>query len=65
MKKELKIKEYTYNFIGGGWNTQSAKTKKQAIALAKKRWGVNHEINENSFRISSEAEMKNLLSLFW
>lgn len=63
MKKELK--EYTYNFIGGGWNTEWANTKRQAIAQARKRWGTNHELDENSFRISTKDEMKNLLSLFY
>jgi hypothetical protein len=65
MKKELKTKEYTYNFIDGGWNTQAGKTKKQAISFAKKRWGVNHKVKKDSFRISTQEEMKNLLSLFY
>jgi hypothetical protein len=59
-----KLKEYTYYFIGGGWNSEwaytKAQAKKQAIA---KGWG--HEIDMDSFHIASKEETKSLLSLFY
>jgi hypothetical protein len=58
-------KEYTYNFIGGGWNTEFAANKKQAIAQAKKRWSNGGiDIDFNTFRIVSKEVMKQMLSNF-
>ena len=63
----LQNKEYLYNFVGGGWNSELAKTRRGAIAQAKKRWAGNAElvVDERSFRIKNDREYQNLLSLFY
>ena len=67
MKTELQKKEYLYNFVGGGWNSEWAKTKRGAIARAKKRWaGEAHLIvDPKSFRISTPRDYQACLSLFY
>lgn len=64
---ELKKKEYLYGFVGGGWNSEWAKTKRGAISQAKKRWKdcPGPAVDESSFRISTPADKNILLSLFW
>jgi len=64
---ELKNKEYLYNFVGGGWNSELAKTKKGAIKAAKARWKTDNRlvVDEKSFRISTPTDYQNLLSLFY
>jgi hypothetical protein len=59
--------EFMYNFIGGGWNTEWAFTKEQAIAQAKERWGdsPNLKIDEDSFYASTPEAMKSALSTFY
>lgn len=66
------LKEYLYNFVGGGWNSEFAQTKSQAIKQAKARWegatqsGNPHlEVDPNSFRISTKEDYRNLMSLFY
>jgi hypothetical protein len=63
----LKNKEYLYNFVGGGWNSEFAKTKKGAIKAAKVRWGTDNRlvVDEKSFRVSTPSDYQNLLSLFY
>lgn len=63
----LKNKEYLYNFVGGGWNSEFAKTKRGAISQAKKRWkdSPNLVIDEESFRVSTPEDYNNCLSLFY
>ena len=63
----LQKKEYLYNFIGGGWNSELAKTKRGAIAQAKKRWADNKglDIDVTSFRVSTPSDYQNLMSLFY
>jgi hypothetical protein len=61
-------REYLYNFIGGGWNSEYAHTQEQAIAQAKERWlhapdGL--DVDEKTFRVSTPADYQNLLSLFY
>lgn len=63
----IKLKQYTYNFVGGGWNTEWAKTRRGAIAQAKKRWKnfkVTGEVDESTFRLSTDKEINELMSLF-
>jgi hypothetical protein len=62
-----KTHEFTYNFIGGGWNTEYAHTKEEAIEKAIARWGDSpkSKIDTKSFRISTEGEMKMLLMSFY
>jgi hypothetical protein len=59
--------EWMYNFEGGGWNTEWAYTKEQAIAQAKERWGDSPSlaVNESSFYPSTPEGMKSALSLFY
>ena len=63
----LENKEYLYNFVGGGWNSEFAKTKRGAIAQAKKRWAGNSNLQviETSFRVSTPRDYQNLMSLFY
>ena len=64
---ELKNKQYLYNFVGGGWNSEFAKTKRGAIAQAKKRCKDSPDlvIDEASFRVSTPEDYNNCLSLFY
>lgn len=59
--------QYLYNFIGGGWNSEFAHTKAQAIKQAKNRWKGDGglEVDPNSFRKSTPTDYNNLLSLFY
>lgn len=59
--------EWMYNFEGGGWNTEWAYTKEQAIAQAKERWSDSPKlvVNEQSFHPSTPEGMKSALSLFY
>jgi hypothetical protein len=66
------LKEYLYNFVGGGWNSEFAHTKAQAIKQAKNRWAgstqAGHpqlEVDTTSFRISTPKDYQNLMSLFY
>lgn len=59
-------REYTYNFEGGGWNSEYAYTVEEAKENAAKRWeGEKMQPRWDSFRICSEQEMQGLLSLFY
>jgi hypothetical protein len=60
-------KEYLYNFIGGGWNSEFATTKRKAIAQAKKRWNDSKglDVDVNSFRISTPNDYNACMSLFY
>lgn len=62
------MKEYFYYFEGGGWNSEFANTKRQAITKAMKRWEHNAKLNPQigSFKPvkGNEAEYKSLLMLF-
>ena len=66
----MKRKEYLYNFVGGGWNSEWATTKRGAIKQAKARWESEPitsqlVVDENSFRVSTPTDYNNLLSLFY
>jgi hypothetical protein len=60
-------REYLYNFKSGGWNSEYALTVEQAIEQAKSRWADRDglDIDEKSFRVSTQADYQNLLSLFY
>lgn len=60
-------KQYLYNFVGGGWNSEWATTKGGAIKAAKARWKGDGGlvVDENSFRISTDSECNSLMSLFY
>ena len=64
---ELKRKQYIYIFVGGGWNTEWAKTKRGAIRQAKDRWKGDDKlvVNEQSFQIATDEMLRSAMSLFW
>ena len=57
--------EYLYNFVGGGWNSEYAHSVEEAILQAKNRWSdsSNSEIDETSFRVSSNDDYNALIRL--
>lgn len=62
----LKMKEYTFFFDGGGWNTEWAKTRPQAYKQACKRFpDLADKIIKDSFHIAKDDERKMLLALFY
>lgn len=63
----IEKKEFLYNFVNGGWNSEFAKTRQGAIAQAKKRWKDNKNliVNEKTFRISTPLDYKLCMSLFY
>ena len=60
-------REYMYNFVGGGWNTEYAQTVEQAVKQAKARWtdSPNLQVDEKSFHVTNERELRSALSLFY
>jgi hypothetical protein len=61
------VKNWNFNFEGGGWNSNYAKTKEESIKMAKKEYkGSKYTVvNESTFRVATEADTRNLLSLFY
>ena len=71
LEKQLSTKlEFIFNFKGGGWNSEVAFTKEEAIEQAISKYGVPEEWNKvlnidiTTFRVSTPDDMRNLLSLF-
>ena len=64
---KFKVKEYIFNFVGGGWNTEWAKTKRGAIALARGRYKGNTVCvpDFNSFRLSTPESYNANLATFY
>ena len=60
-------REYIYNFVGGGWNSEYALTVEDAIAQAQARWGDDKrlQVDTKSFRVSTPESMRAALSLFY
>ncbi len=58
-------REYLYNFVSGGWNSEYAFTRELAIAQANERWGGAMEADPTTFRVSTPSDYQNLLSLFY
>lgn len=60
-------REYLYNFKSGGWNSEYAFTSNLAYAQAMERWGDDPklQIDPQSFRVSTPADMQAALSLFY
>ena len=62
--------EFLFNFIGGGWNSEVAFTREEAIEQAIANYGQPSEdhkvlnIDVNSFRVSTTHDKAGLLSLF-
>ena len=61
------LKSWNFNFESGGWNSNVAKTKEESIKKAKKMYNASKhtQVSENSFRVATEADTANLLSLFY
>ena len=70
IKERKRKKEYLFNFIGGGWNSEMAYYEEEAIQQAITQYG-NPETQEslrvdiNSFRISTPSDYKQQLSSFY
>ena len=58
--------EFLYNFESGGWNSEYAYTLEEAQKQAVERWKDSTSgVNMKSFRVSTESDYKNLLSMFY
>ena len=58
-------KHWVYNFKDGGWNSELAKSKKEAMSKAKKRWsGTEFKPDEKTFRVPTRSEYNSLLRMF-
>ena len=60
-------REYLYNFIGGGWNSECAYTVEEAIEKAQNRWAADSPklcVDVDSFRVSTPSDYSSLLSMF-
>jgi hypothetical protein len=62
--------EFLFNFEGGGWNSEYAHTKEEAMELAKAKYSTDDYKGTcvpdmKSFRVSTPADYNNLLSLFY
>ena len=70
IKERKRKKEYLFNFIGGGWNSEMAYYEEEAIQQAITQYG-NPETQEslrvdiNSFRLSTPSDYKQQLSSFY
>ena len=60
-------KTWNFNFVGGGWNSNQAKTREESFKMAKKEYkgSKNLKVVESSFRVATEADTQALLSLFY
>lgn len=67
MRKQLKEKEYIFNFQSGGWNTVYAKTLRGAIKQAKKEWKDSPSliVNESSFRLATFDKIQDMCQSFY
>jgi hypothetical protein len=71
IEKQLATKwEFLFNFIGGGWNSEIAFTKEDAIEQALFKYGhpntqTSLRVDVDSFRVSTPTDYKNQLSTFY
>ena len=70
IKERKRKKEYLFNFIGGGWNSEMAYYEEEAIEQALFKYGhpdtqESLRVDINSFRISTPSDYKQQLSLFY
>jgi len=65
--RELKRKEYIFNFESGGWNTVYAKTLKGAIKEAIKKYEYSDVLNPDpsTFRLATQKDLDSLMRLFY
>jgi hypothetical protein len=62
--------EFLFNFEGGGWNSEWAHTKEEAMELAKAKYSTDDckgtcVPDMKTFRVSTPGDYNNLLSLFY
>ena len=62
--------EFLFNFKGGGWNSEVAFTKEDAIEQALFNYGhpdtqLHLRVDTSTFRVSTPADYKNQLSSFY
>jgi len=62
-------KQYIFEFVGGGYNTVSAKDKREAVKIAKQKYEApemdgKSKVNEKSFRISTKQDLDRMDSMF-
>ena len=71
IEKQLATKwEFLFNFIGGGWNSEVAFTKEDAIEQALFQYGhpntqTSLRVDVDSFRVSTPTDYKNHMSTFY
>jgi hypothetical protein len=71
IEKTLATKwEFLFNFIGGGWNSEIAFTKEDAIEQALFQYGhpntqTSLRVDVDSFRVSTPTDYKNQMSTFY
>ena len=71
IEKQLATKwEFLFNFIGGGWNSEVAFTKEDAIEQALFNYGhpdtqEHLRVDVSTFRVSTPSDYKNQLSSFY
>ena len=71
IEKTLATKwEFLFNFIGGGWNSEIAFTKEDAIEQALFQYGhpntqTSLRVDVTSFRVSTPTDYKNQMSTFY
>ena len=71
IEKQLATKwEFLFNFIGGGWNSEVAFTKEDAIEQALFNYGhpdtqEHLRVDTSTFRVSTPADYKAQLSSFY
>jgi len=71
IEKTLATKwEFLFNFIGGGWNSEVAFTKEDAIEQALFKYGhpntqTSLRVDVDSFRVSTPTDYKNQMSTFY
>ena len=60
------LKSWNFNFESGGWNSNVAKTKEEAINKAKRMYNASKhtQVSEDSFRVATQADTRNLLAMF-
>ena len=71
IEKTLATKwEFLFNFIGGGWNSEVAFTKEDAIEQALFQYGhpnthTSLRVDVTSFRVSTPTDYRNQMSTFY
>jgi hypothetical protein len=71
IEKQLATKwEFLFNFIGGGWNSEVAFTKEDAIEQALFQYGhpntqTSLRVDVTSFRVSTPTDYRNQMSTFY